>query len=136
MTRVNGIERIARVSYEYLGAYQVVNRNFFSLQTHTSNFRDLYLQRDEDKIVDRISSELFDTFRSLGIAPILKISEDDQLTVKIQKKLVGYFKEGHYESKFKPLLTLFNRKRDIQGMFYHAWKYICLIQDIFGILGN
>ena len=21
-------------------------------------------------------------------------------------------------------------------MLYHGWKYICLIQDIFGILGN
>lgn len=43
MTRVSGAERIARVAYEHLGAYQVVNKNFFSLQTHTNNFKDLYL---------------------------------------------------------------------------------------------
>lgn len=87
-------------------------------------------------MIDRISKELFDTFRSLGIAPILKISEDDKLTVRIQQKLVELFKDGRYESKFKPLLMLFNRKNDIQSMFYHSWKYIGLIQDIFGILGN
>ena len=77
MTRVNGAERIARVSYEHLGSFKVVNRNFFSLQTHDNNFKDLYLQRDEDQIVNRISNELFETFRSLGIAPVLKVSEDD-----------------------------------------------------------
>ena len=77
VTRINGAERIARVAYEHLGAYSVVNRSFFSLQMHDSNFKDLYLQRDEDLIVDRISAELFETFRSLGIAPVLKVSEED-----------------------------------------------------------
>jgi len=31
---------------------------------------------------------------------------------------------------------LMNRKQDIQGMLYHSWKYLCLIQDIFGISNN
>ena len=35
-----------------------------------------------------------------------------------------------------PLLVLFNRKRDVQGMLYHSWKYLALIQDIFGIRNN
>lgn len=31
---------------------------------------------------------------------------------------------------------LFNRKQDIQGMFYHSWKYLSLIQDIFNVKHN
>ena len=31
---------------------------------------------------------------------------------------------------------MFNRKRDIQGMLYHSWKYLALIQDVFCIKNN
>ena len=36
----------------------------------------------------------------------------------------------------KPVLVLFNRKKDIQGMLYHSWKYLSLIHDVFGIKNN
>ena len=42
MTRVNGAERIARVSYEHLGAYHCVNRDFFSFSGHQANFINFY----------------------------------------------------------------------------------------------
>lgn len=48
MTKTGGAERICRVSYEHLGAYQVVNSDFFSLHNQRSNFKKLYQQIDEE----------------------------------------------------------------------------------------
>ena len=42
MTRCKAVHRICRVSYEHLGAYQVVSNDFFNLFNQESNFIDLY----------------------------------------------------------------------------------------------
>ena len=57
----------------------------------------------------------------------------------MQQKLQTLFKEKEgtvWDAKVKPLLMLFNRKRDIPGMLYHSWKYLSLLQDVFGIKDN
>mmetsp|Transcript_27025 Transcript_27025/g.41165 ORF Transcript_27025/g.41165 Transcript_27025/m.41165 type:complete len:81 (-) Transcript_27025:37-279(-) len=36
----------------------------------------------------------------------------------------------------RALLVLFNRKKDIQSMLYHSWKYLSQIHDIFQIKNN
>ena len=136
MTRVNGAERICRVGYEHLGSYQVISQSFFTLNGHQDNFNNLYLQVNEEQIIERVSKDIFETFRSLGIAPVLRVTEDDLLTIKICDKLKQLFVTERFESNLKPLLMLFNRKRDIQGMLYHSWKYLSLIQDIFGVKDN
>ena len=59
-------------------------------------------------------------FCSLGVAPILKTeSDDDQINKKIQEKLFELFtnsdaqQKAIFNRKTRPLLILFNRKRDI-----------------------
>ena len=59
----------------------------------------------------------------------------------VSEKMKGYFEKisspsTFFDKKQRPLLMLFNRKKDIQGMLYHSWKYLSLIQDIFGIKNN
>lgn len=77
MTRVNGAHKICRVAFEHLGAYQVVNKDFFSFYNHRSNFTDLYQQRNEDAILDKVAKDLFETFCSLGVAPIIRVDQRD-----------------------------------------------------------
>ena len=65
--------------------------------------------------------------------------ETDTTNLKIVEKLQKLFDtcdKSAFSKKYRPLLMLFNRKSDIQGMLYHSWKYLPLIQDIFGIKNN
>ena len=60
-------------------------------------------------------------------------NEDFEINQKIAKKLQELFKacdpqqKAIFSQKERPLLFLFNRKSDIQGMMYHSWKYLSLI---------
>ena len=70
----------------------------------------------------------------------LDTSDSNPINQKIIERMSQLFKDHEDKSVFskkqRPLLMLFNRKQDIQGMFYHSWKYLSLIQDIFNIKHN
>ena len=78
----------------------------------------------------------------MGLAPMIRVDsrETNPVNQKIVEKLSFLFDQIEDKSVFskknRPLLMLFNRKGDIQGMLYHSWKYLSLIQDIYGIKHN
>lgn len=143
VTKTNQAHKICRVAQEHLGAFQVVNSDFFTLFNQKQNFVDLYTNRNQDEIISKMAFNLYSVFCSLGFAPILRVTKDgDPTNGKVIEKLKSLFEtcsksqKEKFSSKTRPLLVLFNRKQDIQGMLYHSWKYLCLIQDVFGIKNN
>jgi len=78
----------------------------------------------------------------MGLAPMVRVDsrEVSPVNQKVIEKMSKLFKDHEDKSVFskkqRPLLMLFNRKQDIQGMFYHSWKYLSLIQDIFNVKHN
>lgn len=84
MTKSQASHKICRVTYDHLSTYQVVSKDFYTLFGHQSNFINLYQNQNEYNIVQKISSNLFEVFLSLGIAPIVRIEEaDDPINHKI-----------------------------------------------------
>jgi len=78
--------------------------------------------------------------------PLIRTDDqDDPINLRIGQRiqaLMQMYARNHNEPVSKPkpnqrpLLVLFNRKKDIQGMLYHSWKYLSLIHDVFGIRNN
>ena len=69
-------------------------------------------------------------------APILKLKENDQLGLKVCKKLSDLFEASarsqpggrSYSSPSKRcILVLLDRFDDLQTMLYHGWTYLSLI---------
>jgi len=82
ITKANAGNKICRVGYEYLGAYQVVNKDFFQLFNQQGNFTSLYQGKNEVEIVNRLTVNLYEAFCSLGLAPIIRVEDSDDETVQ------------------------------------------------------
>lgn len=143
IAKTNQAHKVCRVAYEHLGSYQVINRDFFTFFGQAANFAQLHKGLNEEAIVDNIASSMFEMFCSLGLAPYVKVSDQDEaVNKKVQQRLLALFqgcdaeRKASFSKKNRPLLMVFNRKADVQGMLYHSWKYLALIQDIFGITNN
>ena len=76
-------EKILRVTYEHIGAFQVITKDFFHLNNISNsilfkdNFFNLYQGKEEDVIINQIAYSLYETFCALNIAPIIKVEEND-----------------------------------------------------------
>ena len=121
VTKTNCAHKICKVSFEHLGTYQVVTKDFFALFDQKNNFVDLYKNRNLDVICSKIANDLFEMFCGLNMVPMLRQQEggDDEITNKIGQKMVDLFKSCDEQQKKafsktrRPLLVLFNRKLDI-----------------------
>lgn len=100
MTRSNAAHKICRVAYEHLGAYQIVSKDFFNLFNQRDNFINLYQGKNEASIVTQIAHNLFEVFCSLGVAPYIRLDDnDDPVNHKVAKKLVEIF-QSHQDITF------------------------------------
>jgi len=91
MTRAGSLNRICKVSSSFLD-FQSVTPTFFKVPANdeSSNFKDLLNKNDLDvHKVERIAMSIFCFFKSLKMRlPIVKISQNDTLIMKIVQKLV------------------------------------------------
>ena len=153
LVRTNQVNKILRVTTEYLGAFQVITPDFFVLPGGEGNFKTLaYAPNEQEtgrviisKAVDHIANGLFCFFQALGVPPpLLKLKENDQLGLKVAKKLTELYEQTSQVSSSRGLaspskrcvLILLDRFDDLQTMVYHAWTYLSLIQDVFGVKNN
>lgn len=103
----------------------------------------MYQGKNEAETINKLTVSLYEVFCSLGLAPVIRVEDsDDDAVQRIAQKLSELFQtcdedlKKKLSKKQRPLLILFNRKRDVQSMLYHSWKYLSLIEDIFGIRNN
>ena len=69
--------------------------------------------------------------------PLVKVSEADELTLKVCAKLRALYQAQPADNRSKkPLLILLSRFADLSTMVYHSWTYLSLLQDLFNIKHN
>ena len=104
LVRTNQVNKILRVTTEYLGAFQVITPDFFVLPGGEANFKTLaYAPNEQEtgrviisKAVDHIASGLFCFFQALGVPPpLLKLKDNDQLGLKVSKKLTELYEHSN-----------------------------------------
>jgi len=86
MTKSNASHKICRVSYDHLGAYHVISKDFFSLFNHQDNFVNLYQSKNEALIIETLANNLFEVFCSLGLAPMVRV--DSREVNPVNQKII------------------------------------------------
>ena len=96
LVRTNQVNKILRVTTEYLGAFQVITPDFFVLPGGEANFKTLAYAPNEQETGDHIASGLFCFFQALGVPPpLLKLKDNDQLGLKVSKKLTELYEHSN-----------------------------------------
>ena len=138
----------------------MITPDFFFLPGGDQNFKALHGDRRMIQgVVSQIAYGLFGLFQALGVGPpVLKLRDNDKLGVLISQKLADLYDEANLSSPTpqqppsnrgggsNPYLTaapsrrcmvvLLDRYDDLQTMLYHAWTYLSLIQEVYGIRNN
>ena len=112
----------------------MITPDFFVLppaaDTKEDCFSRLYAMGHENIIaqytIEHIATGLYGLFQSLGIpAPVVRLTEGDQLTQKVAKALHHLYKDHQSPTTGpQPVLVLLDRFNDLNSMVYHSSSYL------------
>ena len=104
LIKANQVNKVLRVTQDFLGGFQVISPDFFVLPGGEGNFKTLAYAPEEDAnsgrviistAVDHIANGLFCFFQAIGVSPpILRLKEHDQLSQKVCKKLAELYEQA------------------------------------------
>lgn len=138
-----------KLIYDQYIEYICLEKNLFSLNM-TGSFSSIFGARSSveniESICDKISSNLFSVFVTLGKIPYITFPKDgpsEMISTKLDSKIRSHLMNSKSQlfatdgSLSKRVLTiLVDRSQDLATPLMHGWSYDSLINDVIGISLN